>query len=181
MNEEELIVKYRETKKDIYFLSILEKYKPLINKIISRNKYKHSHKEDLWQESYLVLLEAINTYDLGSSFGFYNHLRFRLLSFVNTFTLKEDKYISIEDVPEQVKVKTIKPKTRIIDDIIYDFVKTNKLNLPKKVINILRLYYIEGYTFAEIAKAYNCSFETIRLIKDKAIFDIIEFYDKQID
>jgi RNA polymerase sigma factor (sigma-70 family) len=174
----ELIQLYKDTTKDIYYNKLLEQYKPLINKTINRNKYKYSHWQDLEQEMALILLEAIKSYDLESTFTFYNHLRFRLLNYVRDFTVNEDKYKSIDEFSQ---CRITRAKNTGVKDIIYDCIKSNKLHFSPETIGVLRAYYIEGYTHVEIAKVYKLSRGTIMNIREKAIKEIIALYQKPIN
>jgi len=176
MNDE-LVGLYKETQDQKIYEKLLKQYTPLFHSIIKRNKYCKSHKEDMLQEMALILFEAINSYDMEASFTFFKHLEFKLLSYVYEFKKIEDRYVSLEDA-DTLTTTNRNRNPSYVKDIIHDCIKYNKLKFTKETLDIMKAYYVEGYTLAELGALSGCSFEKIRLIKSTALKEIIEFYKK---
>ena len=179
LNDNELIYMIGENNEEANNL-MFEKYRPLIYKIASKyyipGKYG-IEKEDLVQEGYLGLFNAINGYDVSKDNTFYTYaVRCISSKMINLLTvssssknmvlneslslnkgLKDEEDTFIDYVPDI--------KTNI--DLIFEKqeqmyrLKKKLYSLPIEESCILELYY-NGFKFSDIAKLLDIRMEKIK-------------------
>lgn len=124
--------------------------------------------EDLVQECFIKLWEqhtTINKPEAIKSF-LYTTVRNRCIDLLRKKKVKQSNeekfsYLNNEwnknELQEVVTVETMRQ--------IYDAID----ELPPKMQQVFKLYYIEGKKYAEIAKVMNTSYDTVRQQKERAL------------
>ncbi len=157
---------------------LLTRLRPLILTSIRKYYNKRNMYDDLIQEGYIVVLQAIEDYDESRGTNFLGyvkmHLRFYYLNMnrkvkhsisLNIFTGKNDSIELIDMIADGgVNVDDIVLKKESLQELW-----TSLSSLAKRQKEVIYLFYIENMSMVEISKKLQISYRTVVNTKTKAI------------
>lgn len=141
---------------------------------ISRiKKYKNfSDKEDLLQELYLAIWQAIKTFDPHKNFDFYRWNSWYMNKAVRNFLSEKRRFCSINLLNDNTPMTLNLEDEVILLKKILEYTRT----VSERDYRIIRSYYFEDNTLAEIGSIEGLSVEGVRKIHKK----VIEKYKRKI-
>jgi RNA polymerase sigma factor (sigma-70 family) len=185
------------TKAEQFEEDVLIKYNKLIMKLSLKTFKSYNGKyslDDIVQEAKIGAIKAVRNYDPTKNVKLITHLYNYINFYLSHFTRDDTGLIKIP--------KTTKVESNLLPEIIdaevfqsnfvnergtfsYDIEKNieNKLfieecfaSLNNKEKEILKLVFLEGYTYNQVADMYNVSRQYANLIANKAINKLKEKY-----
>ena len=192
--EKDLIMK---TKSEQYEEEVLNKYNKLIMKLSLKTFKSYNGKyslDDIIQEAKIGAIKAVRNYDPSKNVKLithlYNYVNFYLSHFTrdDTGLIKIPKTTKVESqyLPEIIDAEVF--QTNFVNErgtFTYSIEKDieNKMfieecfaSLNQKEKEILKLVFLEGYTYNQVAEMFNVSRQYANLIANKAIIKLKEKY-----
>lgn len=167
----------------IYQEILLMKLKPLIySNIYKYYNYSNQEVEDLAQEGYIVILNAINTFDKSKKIHFLHYVKINLMYFYKNYYMKNKKQSMVETLTtEQTEITDSSKRP---SDVVMS--KEEKIHLysciqqlkPKEQI-IIYLYYYKDYSMKEISKNIKIPYRTAIGIKANGIRKLRRLLNKK--
>lgn len=158
---------------------LLEKLKPLIFK----NIYKYfraddSKVDDMVQEGYIVILQALNDYDKKQNVHFLQYVKIKIEFFYKNYyrSNKNNNEISLsEEIGENhlELEKILQSNIDVIENLISIesslelLACVKKLNLDEQ--NLIMLYYFKNVPLVKISRLYNIPYSTLQRRKKKSL------------
>lgn len=188
-----------KTKNDLYEEEVLKQYNKLILKLAHKLYKSYNGKyalEDIIQEAKIGAIRALRNYDPNRNVKLLTHLHNYINFYLSHFTRADTGLIKIpkatnvesENLPEIIDNSVfqsdfVNERCPIQENVSYDV--ENKLlltecfsMLSEKEKNILKMVYIDGYTYNEVAEQYNVSRQYCNALAAKAIKKIKDkFHD----
>ena len=150
---EELIARLRE-RDDAAFAEVIERYKPMLNSIVSSFSDSSLDKEELMAEAYIALHSAAMRYDLSQSkvtFGLYAriciHNRFVDL-LRREEALCEVCELDVDTLPDDGEIDTGLVARDTVERVLRD-----ARELLSELEYTILMYHIQGYKTSAIAEA----------------------------
>jgi|APGre2960657468_1045069.scaffolds.fasta_scaffold00038_44 RNA polymerase sigma factor (sigma-70 family) len=169
---------------------MLRDYEKLIYKLANKNYLRYNKKyafEDVLQEAKISALRAYRIFDPSKNVKLITHLHNYITFYLSHFFRSDTGLIKI---PSRVMSDKTKTKPELVqNDFLYDNstendlvdidfykISDNKFEisslmkvLNQKEIEILKLIYIEGYTYDEVAIMYNVTRQAINTMAKKSL------------
>jgi RNA polymerase sigma factor (sigma-70 family) len=169
---------------------MLRDYEKLIYKLANKNYLRYNKKyafEDVLQEAKISALRAYRIFDPSKNVKLITHLHNYITFYLSHFFRSDTGLIKI---PSRVMSDKSKTKPELVqNDFLYDNstendlvdidfykISDNKFEisslmkvLNQKEIEILKLIYIEGYTYDEVAIMYNVTRQAINTMAKKSL------------
>jgi hypothetical protein len=169
---------------------MLHDYEKLIYKLANKNYLRYNKKyafEDVLQEAKISALRAYRIFDPSKNVKLITHLHNYITFYLSHFFRSDTGLIKI---PSRVMSDKTKTKPELVqNDFLYDNstendlvdidfykISDNKFEisslmkvLNQKEIEILKLIYIEGYTYDEVAIMYNVTRQAINTMAKKSL------------
>ena len=169
---------------------MLRDYEKLIYKLANKNYLRYNKKyafEDVLQEAKISALRAYRIFDPSKNVKLITHLHNYITFYLSHFFRSDTGLIKI---PSRVMSDKTKIKPELVqNDFLYDNstendlididfykISDNKFEisslmkvLNQKEIEILKLIYIEGYTYDEVAIMYNVTRQAINTMAKKSL------------
>ena len=169
---------------------MLHDYEKLIYKLANKNYLRYNKKyafEDVLQEAKISAVRAYRIFDTSKNVKLITHLHNYITFYLSHFFRSDTGLIKI---PSRVMSDKSKTKPELVqNDFLYDNstendlvdidfykISDNKFEisslmkvLNQKEIEILKLIYIEGYTYDEVAIMYNVTRQAINTMAKKSL------------
>jgi RNA polymerase sigma factor (sigma-70 family) len=167
---------------------MLKDYEKLIYKLANKQYLRYNKKyslEDILQEAKISAIRAFRNYDPSKNTKLITHL-YNYINFYLSHYFRSDT--GLIKIPSRVMDSKDKPKPEIVqNDFLFDnstedhpysdvSSSDNKLmlenlltNLTNKEGDILKLIYLQGYTYDEVAIMYNVSRQAINNTANKSL------------
>lgn len=154
---------------------LLDKLKPLICKNIYLHwNYNDPLVEDLLQEGYIVVLNALNSFDKNKDAHFLAFIKSKLKYFYMNYhrnNIKSLKYLATLRIPNKCYIADLE------DSIEKKILKNEEINLLMKCINklseeeqqIIYSYYFDEIAMDEIARSLSLSYRATTSKKSRVI------------
>jgi RNA polymerase sigma factor (sigma-70 family) len=190
-----------KTKEEIQEEQVLQQYDKLIMKLAHKVHRSYNGKyslDDIVQEAKISAIRAFRIYDPSKKTKLithlYNYINFYLSHFTRADTglIKIPKVTNVEasQLPEIIDSEAFQAnyvnercpvQSNISDDMDNKmFIEESFSILSKKEQDILKLVYIDGYTYNEVADMYNVSRQYANALAIKAIKKLQDKYIENI-
>lgn len=179
-----------KTKQELYEEEVLKQYDKLIMKLAHKVHRSYNGKyslDDIVQEAKISAIRALRNYDPSRNTKLithlYNYINFYLSHFTRADTglIKIPKVTNVEasQLPEIIDTQVFQANymnercpvqsdmSENLDDKM--FIEESFSILSKKEQEILKLVYIDGYTYNEVAEMFNVSRQYANALAIKAI------------
>ena len=195
MTNEEIVKSIQDGNREL-FPQLWEQVKKYA--IMRADKYLETHTEhdhaisveDLYQEAYFAMIEALDSFDISLGYSFLNYYDYHLLKhFVSAAGYRtksqrvlikaESIYKSIAGEDDECQlIDTLKDKKDYIEEAEEKIYKEQLKNEVEKLVNgtlkpeekeIISNYYYENKTLSQIAEERKVSKERVRIIKLRAL------------
>jgi len=160
-----------------------------LNPLIYRNIYKYYNYgdpiiQDLVQEGYILILQALKTFDKNKEVHFLHYIKTKIVFFYknhnkNNHTPKKE--IPISENMDQINIEhnQIENKCCALENLIkkesIDELLTNIKKLKLKEQNIIYLYYYDNKSIKEISETLNIPYRTVIGKKKTALKKLKKF------
>lgn len=132
---------------------------------ISKRYKNHKDYEDICQQIYLGMHEAIITFDRSKSYNIHQWILWNINTSLRGFFRSSRRFKNFLSMDLSLSEDCSDIITKCIKNNLY----TTESVLTKRQSDILFMYYEEGYTLLEISKMHSISIERTRQIRDEAI------------
>lgn len=183
----DLIKRYLETKDEVLFEQILDKYMPMIYKTTLKFKHKHSY-EDLVNTGRMAVYEAVLNYDeKRSSFTthVFNMIEGRIKDelinvygfnqYYNTRVGIKPLYLSLDDEDTKITLEAPNQGQAVADIDFFDLL--DQLSAQNK--DLLVNYYYNGLNMEEMVTKYEMSQASLFRKLSEARKQLKELYEKE--
>lgn len=158
---------------DILDSSDDKSYLYIANTICKKYK-KYKEYEEIYQQIYLGMHEAILTFDRTKSYNIHQWIIWNINTSLRGLFRSSRRFRRILASEPPCVEEDLNMLTKCIKNNLY----TTESVLTKRQSNILFMYYEEGCTLLEISKNLSISVERVRQIRDDAINKLsLEFYN----
>lgn len=135
-----------------------------------------SKSEDVRQDAYLGLWEAVITYDYHKNFDFYRWAQWNILKKIRDNRNKSRRFIEAKSSTKQ-RLDSCNSTDGLCDEEVMleagylckQLIIENKLRLSQTQVDVIRRSFIMGENLREIASKYNLSIERIRQIRNSGL------------
>lgn len=155
---------------------LIQKFKPLFYKMMLFIPSNRRDREELFQDSVLILLEAVEAYDPAKNVPFEAYIRDRLKFFYYNQLKKKDADCSLDTGWEEGNAfidALMDEGNNIEEDIAekeeYRVLQHALLNLTQKQRKVIEDFYIKRKQLGMIAKEMGCSYSVAVKHKDKGL------------
>lgn len=188
MTNEEMVMLIKQGNSK-YYAELWSNAKRLMFIILSKKLSKlilpnYIDREDIEQEMYFAMCNAVQAYDNAKGYKFNSYLEYHIMNAIRSILPK--KYIQETSYNIQVGEEENTELSELLEDDnakynIYTQVELTDLQrltreavseLPERQRNIIDLYYFKGKELKSIAECLGVSAERIRQIKDKGLDDL---------
>lgn len=157
-SDEDLVERVREGDADA-FDALVTRHMERAFRIARRLLGHHEDAEDLVQDSFLLLLEKIDTFETGRSFvPWFNRI------VVNRgLNVRESRKLrSTDAIPDSVANDGLSPERYAEQSDVRERVTAALEELPERQRTIVQLFELEGFSGVEIAEMLDISAGTVR-------------------
>ena len=168
---EQLVALSLEDKK--YTSDLWLKLEPLCLSWASKLKNIDYDLEDLYQESYMILLKALETYEGGSNVYFEAYFKFLLYRWGRNYRRKKHTLMMYEKDKEDFWENLIDGEKGIEEQVIdkqqIEQIRRGLQTLSKEDYNLLIDYYIKGLKIKEMSSLYGMGYKALESKKRRAL------------
>lgn len=142
---------------------LCKRFVPLIRKVASNSYYKDHLGEDAVNIAWVIFLEFIKKYD-GNDFVhlpglLHVHLRYKLLRICKH---KEVQRLEVPLVTDDEDEIQLPDTSRYLEDVEFrEFIRRILKYFPLTQRIILKLYFVDGYSFEEVCRLTNKSYHSV--------------------
>ena len=168
---EQLVALSLEDKK--YTSDLWLKLEPLCLSWASKLKNIDYDQEDLYQESYMILLKALETYERGSNIYFEAYFKFLLYRWGRNYRRKRHTLMMYEKDKENFWENLIDEEKGIDEQLIdkqqIELIRSGLETLSREEYNLLMDYYVKGLKIKEISSVYGIGYKALESKKRRAL------------
>lgn len=166
IKEIELLVRKAKLGDSKAIESLFFAFTPYINLLVSKFHIRGYDKDDLVQESFIVLNNAINKYNCNNTFVSYvtRALKNNIIYLLRKST-SHDKTIMIDNLLED----SSNLELDVLNHIDLEHLSCSMKNLSELEVKIIKDYYFNDYTLMSISKQLDEKYITTAKRKDRAI------------
>lgn len=170
------------SKKDRSYTAVLwHKLKPLCWNFAYRFDEMEGNEEDLYQESYFILLKALKSYDLDSPVKFESYFKMILYRWGGNYRL-DKKLLLLGEDNYDLLIGQIEEASRIEDKILHN----EQIEVLHKALavlkederNLLIDLYVKGEGTKEISTRYGVAYTKVDSQKRRLLKKLKKFFDE---
>lgn len=184
MTNEDMVLLIQQGNKD-YYQKLWHNVKKLMSLILNKKLNKISlpnyiNREDVEQELYFAMCNAVNAYDKAKGYKFNSYLEYHIMNAIRSILpnkpLQETSYnISVgeDDNTELMEfIEDENARDKIFQIELTDLQQRTReavAQLPQSERDIITLYFFKNKTFAQIAEIYGITANAVQQTKNKAL------------
>lgn len=164
-----------------YTLVLWQRLEPLCLKWVNKLKEGNEDAEDLYHESYIILLNALSTYEVESKVYFETYFKLLLFRWGNKYKRKRRTVLIEEGEKGDFWGNLIDYQRGIEELAIYKqqikILEEGLNQLSKAERNLIIDFYINGYQIKELARLYGADYKALESRKRRTLKKLKKFFD----